>query len=615
MSTSVRNNIGDELQLVTPAAKPKPPSWFVGSNGRRAAFWAIVVVLGFLQAWSHRFLVDHDGVQYLDIAENYARGAWSSAINAYYSPLYSWLLTLVLLLKFPRTWESTLLHLVNFGGYLGAYASFEFFLRQLIRGEQTNTSLKEPLLTLSEGAWRTLGLGLFLYSTLFMANLSGHSGQGDPGSTPDIFVVVVVFLLSGLLLRMRYGQGGTGTYSTFGIVLGLGYLAKTVMFPLAFVFMAVAGFVSLRRSKIIAFFLVPVCFALVAGPWIITISHGKGEFTYGDAGSLTYRWLVGPQAHTAEWGGQTQEGENLIHPPRQLSVDPPVYEFATPVPGTFPLWYGNSYWLQGWTFRFSRAGQLRILHEGYNNYRSILDGQKEYLALLFFLIMMEWAIIHSLKAFMRIWVLWAPAVAALGLYAFVRVETRYVAPFVTILWLSSFAAIKFRRKYMVQHVAIWAVAAAVLTTGVGLLHGAMADFHAILRNAPSEQAEVAEGLRKLGIAPGQSLATIGIPRDSFYWARLAGMRVISEIPTPNVNQYWLASPGTQEQVRSLFAHAGAVAIVTDTMPQEVTFLDSGFPLRLPGWQRIGGTSYFLFFLNAGTPVSGVRVESTVLHDE
>jgi hypothetical protein len=586
--------------------------WFAGVRGRRAVFWSIVALLGLLQAWSRRLIVDHDGVAYLDVADNYARGDWSSAINGFYSPLYSWLLAIVIhLVKSPRSWESTLMHLVNFVGYLGAYGCFEFFLGQLIRKEQGGLHPEGQARGLSESAWHVLGLGLFLYSSLTMANL--------PGSTPDIFVLLFVYLAAGLLMRMPSGQGQGGTYSAFGATLGFGYLAKTAMFPLSLVFMAVAGLISVRQRKgALAFLLAPVCFALVAGPWITVLSHANGRFMYGDAGRLTYRWLVGPRANPVEWGGQTEEGENLVHPPRSLSMNPPVFEFATPVAGTFPLWYGNSYWLEGWKFHFSWAGQIRILRESYGYYWEILQHQEAYLVLLLVLIMVQGMALNYFKAFLRRWVLWLPAAAGLGMYALVRVEPRYVAAFVAMLWISLFAAVTLPRKDVVQQFAHCAVVATVLTSGVSILHGAITDFHhSILQRAPNEQGEVAEGLRKLGVLEGQSLATIGIPHDqgSFYWARLAGVRVVSEIPTPNVNQYWFASSGTQERVRSLFAQTGAVAIVTDAMPAEINYPEFSLPVRLPGWERIGDTSYFLFRLQTGTSINDVPADSKVLRDK
>jgi len=211
------------------------PAWYAQARVRRLAFWIVVILLGLNQAWSHRRLIDHDGVAYLDIAENYARGAWSTALNGFYSPLYSWLMAIPLFLfKVPRSSEATVLHLINFTGYLGAYAAFEFFLSQLIRTSRATLDAKDQSSGLSEATWHTLGLAIFLYSVT-MANSSGHSAQGAPGSTPDIFVLFSVFLAAGLLLCMQAGEARWGTYAVFGVVLALGYFAKTAMFPLSFV--------------------------------------------------------------------------------------------------------------------------------------------------------------------------------------------------------------------------------------------------------------------------------------------------------------------------------------------------------------------------------------------
>ena len=58
----------------------------------RVTGWLAAIVLGGVQAWAGRFPVGEDGVSYLDIADSYLRGDWHNAINAYWSPMYSWLL-------------------------------------------------------------------------------------------------------------------------------------------------------------------------------------------------------------------------------------------------------------------------------------------------------------------------------------------------------------------------------------------------------------------------------------------------------------------------------------------------------------------------------------------
>lgn len=61
-------------------------------------FWAAVIfvilcvaMLG-VAAYQNRFALNPDGVAYISIAEHYAQGNWGAAINAYWSPLLSWLM-------------------------------------------------------------------------------------------------------------------------------------------------------------------------------------------------------------------------------------------------------------------------------------------------------------------------------------------------------------------------------------------------------------------------------------------------------------------------------------------------------------------------------------------
>src|SRR5713226_6377798 len=94
----------------------------------RAAFWAIAILAGFLQTWAARFWLSPDATNYLDIASTYLRADWHNALNSYWSPLFSWILAFALGIFRPVPyWESTLLHLVNFAGFLAALLTFEFF--------------------------------------------------------------------------------------------------------------------------------------------------------------------------------------------------------------------------------------------------------------------------------------------------------------------------------------------------------------------------------------------------------------------------------------------------------------------------------------------------------
>ena len=50
-------------------------------------------MLGALLLPGYRYQLNPDGVSYIAIAHHYADGYWSEAVNGYWGPLYSWLLT------------------------------------------------------------------------------------------------------------------------------------------------------------------------------------------------------------------------------------------------------------------------------------------------------------------------------------------------------------------------------------------------------------------------------------------------------------------------------------------------------------------------------------------
>src|SRR5713101_4890532 len=75
-----------------------------------------------------------DGVSYLDIGDAYFRGDFRNAVNAVWSPLYSWILGLTMMTIKPSSFEEfTVVHIINFLIYLFALGSFQFFLSGLIK--------------------------------------------------------------------------------------------------------------------------------------------------------------------------------------------------------------------------------------------------------------------------------------------------------------------------------------------------------------------------------------------------------------------------------------------------------------------------------------------------
>lgn len=93
----------------------------------RTLFWCAAIALGSADGWATRFTMNPDGVSYLDMGEACLQGDLHRAINAWWSPMYSCFLGLILKLLRPSPyWEFPVVHLANVLIYIGSLACFEF---------------------------------------------------------------------------------------------------------------------------------------------------------------------------------------------------------------------------------------------------------------------------------------------------------------------------------------------------------------------------------------------------------------------------------------------------------------------------------------------------------
>jgi hypothetical protein len=94
--------------------------------------------------------------------------------------------------------------------------------------------------------------------------------------TPDLCTSGLVCKAAGPLIRILSGGANLRVFATFGAVLGLAYFSKTIMFLVAFAFLASAG---RRRVTILAF----ACIAVVALPGL---QRGRRYIRHGSSTSL-----------------------------------------------------------------------------------------------------------------------------------------------------------------------------------------------------------------------------------------------------------------------------------------------------------------------------------------
>lgn len=547
---------------------------------QRLFFWCLAIALGALEVWAHRNEMNPDGISYIEMAEAAAQGGRHALLNGYWSPLYPLLLGVSFRLFHPGIrWEFAAVHLVNLGLYLVDFLCFEIFLKELLAARRTESGLHEWLRPVPEKILWTWGYLLFLWSSQFWLSPAMVN--------PDIMVAGVACLATALLLRIYRGKGTWLLFPSLGLLLGVGYLAKAALFPLSFVFLASAFLLSgvtkefyskaLARSA-----LALVVFLAFASPLVIPLSKEKHRATFGDAGRLNYARYVGG-APILHWQGGPAGTGIPAHPTRRVFTDPPIYEFAQPIAGSYPPWYDPSYWYQGIRPHFSCKGQLWVLFRSANLYLKLLSRSGALYVVFLVLIVQvgregkwDWG-------GRRISLVWLPSVAALAMYSLVLVEQRYVSPFVLMLLLWVLTSARFSAN-KAEALGKRTAPVVILALALAVAWPVARDLRDTLANRPDEPWEVAVGLHEMGIPPGTRVGTIGTGLGA-YWAHLTGVKIIAEVPENDQKSFWAADSARKEEALRKFSELGAKAVVMKNSSAEQA---------IDGWQQVGQTHYYVW---------------------
>jgi hypothetical protein len=576
-----------------------PPAAELQSEPVTAPRWLLATLRGFAillgmagaAAGALNESMNSDGISYLDIGDAYFAGEWWTAVNATWSPLYPLILGAVLKVIGPGvTAEFAVVHAVGFGLFLLALVCFEFFMREARRRYYAVAGEKGAVQRLPDWAFTSASYGLFIWSSTALIPVWAV--------TPDMLVAACLYLSAGLLLRAGAPEGSRRTFAALGVCLGLGYLAKAAMFPMAFVFLAL-GAMQARRRFGTARSVAPAlgAFLVISLPFIGILSVKAGHPTFSDVGWFTFLKHVYrvPVPHF-EPGVAPVSGE-LLHPLTKVETSPPVYGFAEPIGGTYPLAYDPAFWYQGLEAPFDARLQALAIAESLQYYFDLffrLQGPLLGVVLL--------SLSVAFAAGRRPWSadgwqLVVIACAAFGMYALVYVTGRYIGGFVVLFWTGALMLVQMPPGAASRVWMRWAGAAMTFALAVNIFTFHLDGLNAMLGwvasppgmvsaspPPPARPSVIARHLTELGLRPGDPVGVIGYSFDAF-WARLARVRIVAEISPREVDAFWSKSDDRQAQVIEAFARLGVRAVVAEQVPRDVA---------LPGAVRLGNTSYYVF---------------------
>lgn len=569
----------------------------IAEDRARKFFVALAVALGFLQTWASRMDLVNDTVSYLDMGDGIWLGHLSMAVNGIWGPLYAAILGLGVRIVRPSAyWEFPLVHLIVFLIFLFALWSFDFFLRQLILLRKESENGEE--LSIPAWVWLTIGYTIFGWSSLELIQVSE--------TNPDMLVAAFFFLAWGLLVRIRRGPAGFTVYLKLGLVLGLGFLTKSIMFPVSLLCLAAAFLLARREARregarVLAAIAV---FLIVAGPFIAALSIEKGRLTFGESGRYNYAVHVDhvPYSH---WQGETPGSGTPLHPDRQIFTRPATFEFATPLAGTYPAWTDPSYWYDGVRTPLNlRQSMARDVHFLGAEISYLFELHGGFLATLFVMFYVGARRRSVLRDIFANWFLLLPAVATLVMYAAVHLEPRYLGPFLAVFLLSFFFSVHLpestesRRLASAAAVFIFLMFISPVQSTYSLhLKEFVRDMTGRSKPDPNSYQAMASEMSRLGLRPGDRVASLDYALwHTSTWARLARVQVIAEVyywPTladHDANDFWKADAETQEKIIQAFEKTGARVIISQRAP---------VPANAAGWQRVGGTDYYAYWITPG----------------
>ncbi len=589
---------------------PRPSTTVVApacKDRTEGIWWGVSIALGLLSLWFIKYGIYSDGISYLEIASQYRSGNWEQAVNAYWSPLYSWVLAIAgWTLRPSAAWEVPMLHLVNFLAFAGSLFTFRFLLRSLECLVADRGGLRSSR---ERRAWLSAAYALFLWAGLVLTPLGLV--------TPDAITNLVLYAIAGIVIRIWRENAGPRLFAALGLLLGICYLTRAAFFvaPALFIAALLCSVRPLRRTARNC--LVTACvFAAVIAPWVLAISHKTGHWTIGESGRLNFAWEVAGLRRSTHWQGGSGEDGAPLHPTRQLMARPEVFEFGAPIHSTYAPWYDPSWWYAGIHPKFRVADELRAVAL---NLRLI--G-----VLLFFapgFIWLLWSVSAGgqkksmRESLIRLWWCWAPALGLIGIYSLVFIDTRYIASAVVLAVLTALAAgfscpLSPGPARAVSTLAILTCTAFLVFPVLVQLYSLGRDWRHGREMYPNAEYDASREFARLGLSRGAKIAYIGNSMNAD-WARLLGTPIVAEVPirfdrnygvwlsiavnTSEIESYWRATPETREKVLNLFRAAGADAVVADLVPAWAD--TTGWRrLKTPIYKKEGNSWTYLRFLKS-----------------
>jgi hypothetical protein len=269
----------------------------------------------------------------------------------------------------------------------------------------------------------------------------------------------------------------------------------------------------------------------------------------------------------------------------------PIFEFATPIGGTYPFWYDPSYWFEGLKPAVDVEGRSRIVLDNIVMYVTDFSLGGTLVVGLLLLSLMRPSAPLDVKSIWAFRGVLAPAAAALAMFTMVWLVPRMLGPWLVLFYMGAYGTRLLpvsvdSRRVMGSIVAI-VVVAALIPVGVTSARAAVSIVREVSAGTDvNRNWQIAQTLQRMGLREGDRVAILRVQSMSglthSLWAHLARVRIVAEGDAKET-----AGHVDEQGVFKALESIGIKLVVADAVPA----------WSLPdSWQPIADSGYFAHFL-------------------
>ncbi|HEV7300212.1 MAG TPA: hypothetical protein VGN72_12655 [Tepidisphaeraceae bacterium] len=323
------DDAGDDVQRAgpTPAVGPAQRRWRTTAARFLAIAGPVLVAVAYLWFALHyigafRYQMNPDGVGYLSVAHQYATGRFADAVNAYWSPLYSWLLVPFLLVRVEPLLATKILGLLIGGATI--YGMWRIARNAAVPRNVNLLICAAAIPLVADAAYQV--------------------------TTPDLLVACAILHYLAALTDPSQPWRWTRALR-IGMWAGIAYLAKAYALPFVIAHFLLVRLIELIRSGpasprgaiLRSSAISLLAFIVIVGAWSTVLTRKFGYVTTGSTGRYNLR-IDAPNSP-----GQVMHFAGFLPPPNETAVS--VWDDITYHVDLVPRWSPfesaeNRQWMQ-----------------------------------------------------------------------------------------------------------------------------------------------------------------------------------------------------------------------------------------------------------------------------